>query len=160
MVQVQIQLFLNAQGRKAFPGWLRFFAKVVRQFDGFVNIQLLQVEDSPSLGMALIFETKAHQEAFFNSPVFEQLMSRIQPCCLLPYRKLVLRAKNLYEYPKASPGAAAGQGKAIIKPQASDMAASVQKAKARAAAKPQAKPVQKQNVVGMADFMEQRKKQG
>lgn len=157
MVQAQIQLFLNASGRKAFSNWLRFFGKVVRQFDGFVNIQLLQVEGSSSLGLVLIFETKASQNTFFESPVFNQLMSRMGPHSIQPYRKVVLRAKNLYDYKKASKPA---------KPAAVKAAKEIVKPKAEAMKVPLKKPIQQKaipdnkeghNVVGMAEFMAMRK---
>jgi|GEM_PF-5729366 len=161
MVQAQIQLFLNAEGRKAFPGWLRFFGKVVRQFEGFVNIQLLQVEGSSSLGLVLIFETKASQNVFFESPVFKQLMTRMGSNSIQPYRKVVLRAKNLYDYKKsakpsqakkqAAPKAAAE----IVKPSAEAMKVPLKKpAKQRQVTSPE---VDDNNVVGMAEFMKMRK---
>lgn len=166
MVQAQLQLFLNAEGRKAFPGWLRFFGKVVRQFDGFINIQLLQVEGSSSLGLVLIFETKSSQDAFFASPIFEQLMSRMRPHALQPYRKTVLRAKNLYNYKKSASAAAkpatpqaakAPAAEKIEKPCHTEMKVPIKKT-------PPKKRVIKQetetedNVVGMAAFMAARQK--
>lgn len=155
MVQAQIQLFLTASGRKAFPNWLRFFGKVVRQFSGFVNIQLLQVEGSSSLGLVLIFETKASQGTFFDSPVFKQLMSRMEPHSIQPYRKVVLRAKNLYDYKKASKPATPKQAEAaeIVKPKAAAMKVPLKKPVKQRLAEPQ----EETNVVGMAEFMAMRK---
>lgn len=160
MVQAQIHLFLNAQGRKGFPDWLRFFGKVVRQFDGFVNIQLLQVEGSSSLGMVLIFKTKAQMETFFDSSVFEQLMRRITPQSIQPYRKVILRAKNLYNYKKQAdkPSPAAmrpisRQSPSVEKPQQpSAEKQHVQEDKIENNSK-------EANVVGIAEFMAQRQKQ-
>lgn len=160
MVQAQIQLFLNAAGRKAFPGWLRFFGKVVRQFDGFINIQLLQVEGASSLGLVLIFETKASQNTFFESPVFKQLMSRMGPHSIQPYRKVVLRAKNLYDYKKRDQPAQLKQVQAkeaekIVKPSAATMKVPLKKpVKQREIAEQEGVD---NNVVGMAEFMAMRK---
>ena len=147
MVQTQIQLFLDATGRKAFPQWLRFFGKVARQFTGFVNIQLLQVEGSSSLGLVLIFESKASQNAFFESPVFAQLMKRMHKHSTKPFRKVVLRAKNLYCYKSKPP--------AKDKPATT---ASIVKPRAEAMQLPLKAPApQRDNVVGMAAFMSTRK---
>lgn len=159
MVQAQIQLFLNASGRKAFPNWLRFFGKVVRQFKGFVNIQLLQVEGSSSLGLVLIFETKASQDVFFESPVFKQLMSRMNSHSIQPYRKVVLRAKNLYDYkkvPKPSQAVKAPVKAAqkIVKPTAEAMKVPLKKT---VQDKPTEQKPEDHNVVGMAEFMAMRK---
>ncbi|MGM0563344.1 MAG: hypothetical protein ACQES2_03345 [Pseudomonadota bacterium] len=100
MVQAQIYLFLDAVGRRAYPGWLRFFGQVVRQFDGFVNIQMLELEGKSNLGMVLIFEDREHLDAFFASAVFGQLMRRMKPHFEKPYRRLIVRARNLYDYKK------------------------------------------------------------
>lgn len=160
MVQAQIHLFLNAQGRKGFPDWLRFFGKVVRQFDGFVNIQLLQVEGSSSLGMVLIFKTKAQMEIFFDSPVFEQLMRRITPQSIQPYRKVVLRAKNLYNYKKQTDKPSSAAMNSVTSPQTSFTAKPQQSEENTQASevKAEQKP-QEANVVGIAEFMAQRQKQ-
>ena len=165
MVQAQIQLFLNASGRKAFPNWLRFFGKVVRQFKGFVNIQLLQVEGSSSLGLVLIFETKASQNVFFESPVFKQLMSRMAADSIQPYRKVVLRAKNLYDYKKGSKPsqlakAPAKTAQKIVQPKAEAMKVPLKKPAQEKKSAQQKKLAQKpedHNVVGMAEFMAMRK---
>lgn len=146
MVQTQIQLFLNADGRKAFPGWLRFFGKVARQFKGFVNIQLLQVEGSSSLGLVLIFENKTSQNAFFESPVFSQLMKRMQPHSSKPYRKVVLRAKNLYNYKSKKPVQSAEVAAKPVKPNPAQQVEANRKI-----------ILQDGNVVGMAEFMSMRK---
>lgn len=159
MVQAQIHLFLNAKGRKEFAGWLRFFGKVVRQFKGFVNIQLLQVEGASSLGLVLIFDTKAHMEAFFESPIFDQLMNRMRPHALQPYRKIILRAKNLYNYKKTETEKAAMR-ESGQKSVAQSMKVPLKpKAAVKSKQKPQqaSKIEQQQKVVGMAQFMASRK---
>ncbi|EDY87412.1 hypothetical protein GP5015_893 [gamma proteobacterium HTCC5015] len=116
MIQAQIYLFLDAAGRRSYSGWLRFFGQVVRQFDGFVNIQMLEVEGKNNLGLALIFENRQKLDAFFESAVFHQLMRRMKPHFEKPYRRILFRARNLYDYKKPT-----SEDKTLVKAKPSHM---------------------------------------
>lgn len=112
MIQAQLQLYLTSQGQEVFTDWLRFFGKVVRQFPGFINIQMLRIEKSAASSMVVIFESKQQMDSFFDSKIFAQLMKHMEVHSVHPYNKIVYRAKNMYAYKKPSPTRAASSAAA------------------------------------------------
>jgi quinol monooxygenase YgiN len=154
MIQAQIQQFLDAPGRKAFSGWLRFFAKVARQFDGFINLQLQQIEGDSSLCMVVIFEEKAKLDAFISSPVFGQLMSKMDKHAIKPYKKSIYRSKNLYDYRLGAQEAKDKEESKIIKPTPDQIGASaVKKRPTKVVVKPaEAAPKAPAKVVGLNTY--------
>lgn len=127
MIQVQIQQFLDANGRKAFAGWLRFFAKVARQFDGFINIQLQQIEGDSSLSMVVIFEDKPKLDIFLQSSIFDQLINKMHKHAIKPHKKSVYYSQNMYEYKGAIQSDGLSDDSQIIKPTPDQIGASANK---------------------------------
>lgn len=156
MIQAQIHLFLDAPGRKAYPDWLRFFGKVVRQVKGFINIQMMQVEGASSLGLVLIFENREDLDAFFASTVFVQLMRKMESYSVRPYKKIVLRARNLYNYkkpaekpPEQAPEKTSGQ---YVKAKPEQMRSLLRKETRLPPRMSPEEPAKPNNVVGMDSY--------
>lgn len=163
MIQAQIQLYLTKEGRTVFTDWLRFFGRVAKQFDGFVNIQLLSIEKSASSSMVVIFDKKNSIDAFLESKVFQQLMKHMEVHSMHPYRVIVYRSKNMYRYRSQTKKSAVNEHLAqpqIQKPSPQEAEKAKQDAKAPTKDSPLEISEDEQgqiNVVGLASFMQARK---
>ena len=80
MVFVYVQHFLDEEGRRYFPTWLRETADVLRTFEGFVSIeQLKHVEEPEGCSLGLRFTSLDLLRVWSRSREHDALITKLGP---------------------------------------------------------------------------------
>lgn len=80
MILVYVQHFLNDEGQRYFPTWLRETADTLRKFEGFVSLsQLVHVEEPEGCYLTLEFTSLDLLRMWSKSEEHDALIAKLAP---------------------------------------------------------------------------------
>ena len=80
MVVIYVEHFLDSEGQRIFPDWIKEVARELKNFEGFVALRQLKLIDDPTAcHLILEFESLAYLRKWSASDVHAKVVARLAP---------------------------------------------------------------------------------